>query len=313
MRYILYILTLALVFSAGMMVGNTYLPEHGVSLATAVSAPDLDNNNPILSATDRANAEKELAVINEALQSCPQIITTDKDLLINHIKLWLALEDFQIKRSRLELEIAKNVISNRPTMQFVQATSEYNAARATAEKLANQLFPATQEIFVNPTQVTTLISTYTAQKAQPVEAEPAADESPKTDEQPAAETQPETATAQPAQTQEKMTEVSKADTPKADAAKADTPKAETGKAESVKTETGKAEEKAVAVPEKAAPKTETSKAKVDKTETPKAESAKAKTDKTETPKADVAKADEKPAPAQQPPAKPEGETNTDKK
>lgn len=305
MRYILYILTLALVFSAGMMVGNTYLPEHGVSLATAVSAPDLDNNNPILSATDRANAEKELAVINEALQSCPQIITTDKDLLINHIKLWLALEDFQIKRSRLELEIAKNVISNRPTMQFVQATSEYNAARATAEKLANELFPATQEIFVNPTQVTTLISTYTAQKTQPVEAEPAepAAEAVKADEQPAAETQPETAAAQPAQTQEKMTEVSKADTPKADAAKADTPKAETGKAE----------EKAVAVPGKAAAKTETPKAKADKTETPKAESAKAKTDKTETPKADVAKTDEKPAPAQQPPAKPEGEINTDKK
>lgn len=169
MRYILYILTLALVFSAGMMVGNTYLPEHGVSLATAVSAPDLDNKNPILAATDRANAEKELAVIDDALQHCPRIIITDKDLLVNHIKLLLALEDFQIKRSHLELEIAKNVTSNRPTMQFVQATSEYNAARATVEKLADELFPVTQEIFVNPTQVTTLISTYTAQEEIAVE------------------------------------------------------------------------------------------------------------------------------------------------
>jgi len=203
MRYILYILTLALVFSAGMMVGNTYLPEHGVSLATAVSAPDLDNKNPILAATDRANAEKELAVIDDALQSCPRIIIADKDLLVNHIKLLLALEDFQIKRSHLELEIAKNVTSNRPTMQFVQATSEYNAARATVEKLADELFPATQEIFVNPTQVTTLISTYTAQQeeVEPVVETPVVTEL--TPEQPAPQ---QTQQPQPVADQPKATE-----------------------------------------------------------------------------------------------------------
>ena len=199
MRYILYILTLALVFSAGMMVGNTYLPEHGVSLATAVSAPDVEAKNPILSATDRANAEKELTLLGDTLQTCPMVITSDKDALVNHLKLWIALEDFQIKRAHLESEIVKNNASNRPTMHLVQATSDYNAARAAVEKLADELFPATQEIFVNPAQITTLISSPTV--TVPVAPEPQA--------QPAAQAEtgtPETQPEQPATGENQNTE-----------------------------------------------------------------------------------------------------------
>ena len=222
MRYILYILTLALVFSAGMMIGNTYLPEHGVSLATAVSAPDLDSANPILSATDRANAEKELAVISEALQICPMVAHTDKDLLVNHIKLWLALEDFELKKAHLELEIAKNSTSNRATMQFVQATSEYNAARAYAEKLAEELFPSNQELAVNPTQVTTLISTATAAPA----AAPVS-------EQPAAETEPQAVAEPMALTPENVVVVTEKETAKAAEITSAEVKAETKPAENV--------------------------------------------------------------------------------
>lgn len=257
MRYILYILTLALVFSAGMMVGNTYLPEHGVSLATAVSAPDLDAKNPILSATDRANAEKELALISDALQICPMVVNADKDVLINHIKLWLALEDFQIKRAHLETEITKNNVSNRPTRQFVQATSEYNDARAKVEKLADELFPTTQEIFINPTQITTLISSHTATApitVKPVapitENIPSADSAqPKAAENTVEQTQPakadnnkaeqkaETAATEP-KTEDKKTEV------KTEEKKTAEPKAEEKKAE-VKAEENKAAEKKV--------------------------------------------------------------------
>ena len=158
MRYIFYILTLSLVFAAGMMIGNSYLPQHGVSEAAAVSAPDLSNANPILSATDRTAAERELNVLSDALQVCPSVSAAEKDALVNHIKLWLALEDFRVKKMRLELEITKNITTNRATSHLTQAAADYNTARAYAEKMADELFPATDEPVINPTQVTTVIS-----------------------------------------------------------------------------------------------------------------------------------------------------------
>ena len=205
MRYIFYILTLSLVFAAGMMIGNSYLPQHGVSEAAAVSAPDLSDANPILSATDRTAAERELGVLSDALQVCPSVSAAEKDALVNHIKLWLALEDFQVKKMRLELEITKNITTNRATSHLTQAVSDYNTARAYAEKMADELFPATDEPVINPTQVTTVISSQAAsapasakaavaKEKQPAETKPAQEE-PKAEEktEPAAQVKAEPA------------------------------------------------------------------------------------------------------------------------
>ena len=272
MRYILYILTLALVFSAGMMVGNTFLPEHGVSLSTAVSAPDVDGKNPIFSTTDRANAERELALLGDTLQTCPMVVTSDKDIVLNHIKLWMALEDFEIKRAHLETEIVKNNAANRPTMQFVQATSEYNAARAAVEKLAEELFPTTQEILINPALITTLISSYTA--TAPATALPAA---------PAEEAVTEPADAAPT-----APEAQEPQEPKGEVTAEEKPAS--------KVEEKKAE---VTAEEKPAAKAEEKKAEVKTEEKPaaKAEEKKAevKTEEKTAAKAEEKKAEEKPA------------------
>lgn len=141
MRYILYLFTMGLLFVGGMMVGNIYLPQRAATLAAAVSVPPLSQENPVLQETSRQTAERNLNVLNEALQSCPVVVNEEKDRLVNQIRILLALEDFEIKKARLELEMAKNTDTNRPTSQFTKAVSEYNAAREFAEQLANELFP----------------------------------------------------------------------------------------------------------------------------------------------------------------------------
>ena len=141
MRYILYLFTMALLFVGGMMVGNIYLPPRAATLAAAVSVPPLSQNNPALQDATPQTAQRNLNILNEALQSCPVVVNEEKDRLVNQIRLLLALEDFEIKKAQLELEIAKNTDTNRPTTQFVQAVSAYNEARETAEQLADQLFP----------------------------------------------------------------------------------------------------------------------------------------------------------------------------
>lgn len=141
MRYILYLFTMGLLFVGGMMVGNIYLPQRAATLAAAVSVPPLSQENPVLQETSRQTAERNLNVLNEALQSCPVVVNEEKDRLVNQIRILLALEDFEIKKARLELEMAKNTDTNRPTSQFTKAVSEYNAAREFAEQLADELFP----------------------------------------------------------------------------------------------------------------------------------------------------------------------------
>ncbi len=141
MRYILYLFTMALLFVGGMMVGNIYLPQRAATLASSVSVPPLSQENPVLQETTLQTAERNLNILNQALQSCPVVVNEEKDRLVNQIRLLLALEDFEIKKARLELEMAKNTDTNRPTSQFTEAVSDYNAAREFAEQMANELFP----------------------------------------------------------------------------------------------------------------------------------------------------------------------------
>ena len=141
MRYILYLFTMALLFVGGMMVGNMFLPEQASSLAAAVSVPSLTDQNPMLQTLTSETTEKNLTTLSQALESCPVVVNEEKDRIINEIRLRLAMEDFELKKARLELEIAKNKEVNRPTAQFTQANVEYNQARAYAEELANELFP----------------------------------------------------------------------------------------------------------------------------------------------------------------------------
>ncbi len=141
MKYILYILTMILLFVGGMIVGNVYLPEQAIVRAAAVSVPELNSSNPVFTHTNRESVSRELELLNNALASCPVVVDAERNRIINHIKLWLALDDFELKKSVLELEMAKNVDSNRPTAQFVQAAQEYNASREKVEKMAEELFP----------------------------------------------------------------------------------------------------------------------------------------------------------------------------
>ena len=150
MRYVLYFFTMVLLFVGGMMVGNMYLPDRGASLSATVAVPPLSSKNPAREDVTRDTAQRNLDILNQALSSCPVVDNEGKDHLINQIKLRLALENFEFKRTKLELDIAKNKETNRPTSQFTQALTEYNQARLAAEKLADELFPVLPEEEVTP-------------------------------------------------------------------------------------------------------------------------------------------------------------------
>ncbi len=200
MRYILYLFTMALLFVGGMMVGNIFLPQRAATLAASVSVPPMSQENPALQLATAEVAQRNLNILNEALQSCPVVVNEEKDRLVNQIRLLLAIEDFEIKKAQLELEIAKNTDTNRPTSQFVQAVSAYNEAREKAEQLANELFPLPEPA---PTEESV--------------SEPAADTAPET-----VSTTPSTATVR--QAEAKTTENAKQKAPAANAAEASSKK-----------------------------------------------------------------------------------------
>ena len=144
-RYILYLFTMILLFVAGMLVGSSFLPQRNASLASAVSVPDLSLENPVLQTLTREQALQDLEKLKSVLAACPDMDQTDKEQLLNRISLRLAVENFEFKRTKLELEIAKNDKTNRPTSQLAQASTEYTQAAETVEKLVQQLFPQEQE------------------------------------------------------------------------------------------------------------------------------------------------------------------------
>lgn len=141
MRYILYLFTLALVFTSGMMVGNLYLPDRSASLAAAVSVPDVNRLNPAMDAATAEQAQANLNALTQALTACPVVVEEEKQRLLNQITLFLALQDFNLKKSTYEAEIAKNTAGNRPTAQFSKAAAEYSLAKTHTEQLAEELFP----------------------------------------------------------------------------------------------------------------------------------------------------------------------------
>ena len=144
MRYLFYLLTVAVFFAIGMIVGNLYLPDQSAAHSAVISVPDLPQDNPVLQTLSRDEAEKNLTVLNQALSSCPVVVAEEKDRLVNRIKLLLAVDDFELKKTQLEMEMAKNIDTNRPTAQFVQATTNYNTALENVTKLAEELFPVSE-------------------------------------------------------------------------------------------------------------------------------------------------------------------------
>lgn len=144
MRYVLYLFTMALLFVGGMLVGNNFLPQRDMSLASAVSVPPLNVDNPALQSVTREQAQQDLAALTALLQEGEPNI--ERMRLLNRISLRLAIGNFEFKKTKLELEIAKNNKENRPTAQLTQAMNEYNQAREQVEKLLDSLFPVpTQE------------------------------------------------------------------------------------------------------------------------------------------------------------------------
>ncbi|MBO7258014.1 MAG: hypothetical protein J6V11_03650, partial [Alphaproteobacteria bacterium] len=94
--------------------------------------------------------------LKEALSACPSMNSVEKTQLLNRILLRLAVENFEFKKTKLELEIAKNNKNNRPTSQLTQATTDYNQALETVKNLAAELFPQTEEEVPSPTDTPTV-------------------------------------------------------------------------------------------------------------------------------------------------------------
>ncbi len=141
MRYILYLFTLGLVFTAGMLVGNFYLPARNASVAAAVSVPDMNRANPALDQANAGQTQHNLNALTQALSACPVVVEAERERLLNQIMLFLSVQDFELKKAIYEAEIAKNAIDSPTTSQFSRAAQDYTSAKDKAEQLADRLFP----------------------------------------------------------------------------------------------------------------------------------------------------------------------------
>ena len=162
MRYVLYFFTLALVFTSGMLVGNFYIPTRNASHAAAVSVPDLDRLNPALDQATLPQAQRNIEALTQALESCPVVVETERERLFNELALFLALQDFELKKATYAAEIAKSVSGAPPTPQFNQAASAYTASKAYAEQLADELFPPAAPAETQASSMTATASSFTA-------------------------------------------------------------------------------------------------------------------------------------------------------
>lgn len=145
MRYALYLLTLALVFTGGMLVGNFYVPDHSTSLSTAVSVPDAAVDEALISLITPEQTQLTLEMLTQALSSCQVVVKEEQEKMFNQISLFLAVQDFRLKKAIYEAELAKNISENRPTPQFEKAAADYAAAKTKADELTAQLFPPKEE------------------------------------------------------------------------------------------------------------------------------------------------------------------------
>lgn len=171
MRYILYLFTLGLVFTAGMLVGNFYIPARNASQAAAVSVPDLDRLNPALDRATAQQAQRNIAALTQALSACPVVVEAERDKLFNELSLFLALQDFELKKAAYAAEIAKSASGTPPTAQFNAAAAAYTVAKTYTEQLADQLFPpeVPEEIQASSMTVTAVSSGTAAEEVQPAE------------------------------------------------------------------------------------------------------------------------------------------------
>lgn len=166
MRYVLYVFTLGLVFTAGMLVGNFYVPTRNTSQAAAVAVPDLDRVNPAMDLATSQQAQRNISALTEALASCPLVVETERERLFNELSLFLALQDFELKKAAYTAEIAKSAAGAQPTGRYNQAAADYTAAKTHAERLADELFPPETSEETQPSSMTvTAVSSATVSAA----------------------------------------------------------------------------------------------------------------------------------------------------
>lgn len=132
---------MALIFVGGMLVGNVYLPARNATLAASISVPGAVLENDALQQCTLPQAEQNLNVLSQALNSCPVVVNEEKERLMNQIKVLLARQDFEIKKARYELEIAKNAAGTRTTSEFAKASGDYAAALVYLDNMVNAYFP----------------------------------------------------------------------------------------------------------------------------------------------------------------------------
>ena len=101
-------------------------------------------------------------------------VEAGRDKLLNDLPLFVALQDFDLKKAAYAAEIAKSASGTSPTAQFNAAAAAYTAAKTYTEQLADQLFPpeVPEEIQASSMTVTAVSSGPAAEEVQRAEKKP---------------------------------------------------------------------------------------------------------------------------------------------
>ncbi|MDR0291622.1 MAG: hypothetical protein LBI01_02370, partial [Elusimicrobium sp.] len=129
------ILLLIIIFLGGVYIGNVYMPQRDATTAVAVAVPPLETYGTDMSAYNFDAAQKTLADMYADMMQDPEHFSpTVSDARLKILNMTLALQNYNITRSKYEAEIAKNRVNAQPSPDYVKAAADYAAAKKTFEK-----------------------------------------------------------------------------------------------------------------------------------------------------------------------------------
>ncbi|WP_424244044.1 hypothetical protein Dip510_001232 [Elusimicrobium posterum] len=152
------LLLLIIIFSLGVFVGYTKLPQQEATMSAVISMPDLQTYGADINSYNADSAQKILNDFKANMAGAINLTDDQKKAMIKEVETTLMLQNFKIIEYRYLAEIAKNKIDSPSTSAYTRAAQDYNNTKKAVEKYFEELAPK-PEAAPAAAQVTTATET----------------------------------------------------------------------------------------------------------------------------------------------------------
>lgn len=139
------LLILIIIFSGGVYVGYTQLPQRDETMSAVISMPDLQTFGTDISNLNAESAYKIIAEIKKYNNGEVDLSAEQKQEMLRKVESTLLLQQYKIRQYRYQAEIAKNKINSPSTSEFTKAAQDFNNTKKTLEKYFEEQALLTQQ------------------------------------------------------------------------------------------------------------------------------------------------------------------------